>query len=215
MISYNSNNGSNGNSRNTSNSTDSKKLHIFRQHASAVSHALWPSDLHRSQAIEKAVQRQRRRYVKFGNMPLSWVAQSVQASMPVLLVVVSTIVGGSIVTALFLHLWYILLIPILFLTLTTLAILQPFLSKLKQFKHTPRPTIQPTPHYFKSSPGFPATRRAPETPIPHTPLVRELETFDLSQTGVEHFLDVNSGSETREEVVKRELSVERLQRIRQ
>lgn len=190
MISYNSDStDSNGNSRNTSNSTDSKKLHIFRQHASAVSHALWPSDLYRSQAIEKAVQRHR--YVKFGNMPLSWVAQSVQASMPVLLVVVSTIVGGSIVTALFLHLWYILLIPILFLTLTTLAILLPFLSKLKQFKHTPRPTLQQTPRYFKSSPGILSTRRTPETPIPHTPLVRELETFDLSQTGVEHFLDVN------------------------
>jgi hypothetical protein len=181
MISYDSN----GNNRNTGNSTDSKNLHIFRQHASAVSHALWPSDLHRSQAIEKAVQR--RRYVKFGIMPLS-LAQSVQASMPVLLVVVSTIVGGSIVTALFLHLWYILLIPTLFLTLTTLVILHPFLSKLK---HTPRPTLQPTPRYFKSSPGIPPTRRTPETPIPHTPLVRELETFDLSQTGVEHFLDVN------------------------
>jgi hypothetical protein len=185
MISYDSNN-SNGNNRNAGNSTDSKKLHIFRQHASAVSHALWPSDLYRSQAIEKAVQR--RRYVKFRIMPLSWVAQSAQASMPVLLVVVSTIVGSSVVTALFLHLWYILLIPTLFLTLTTLIILQPFLSKLK---HTPRPMLQPTPRYFKSSPGIPPTRRAPETPIPLTPLVRELETFDLSQTGVEHFLDVN------------------------
>jgi hypothetical protein len=179
MISYDGNN---------DNSTDSKKLHIFRQHASAVSHALWPSDLYRSQAIEKAVQR--RRYVKFGHMPLS-LAQSVQASMPVVLVVVSTIVGGSIVTALFVHLWYILLIPTLFLTLATLVILQPFLSKLQ---HTPRPTrsaLQQTPRYFKSSPGILSTRRAPETPIPHTPLVRELETFDLSQTGVEHFLDVN------------------------
>ncbi len=187
MISYDPND-----SNNTSNSTDSKKLHIFRQHASAVSHALWPSDLYRSQAIEKAVQR--RRYVKFGNMPFSQVAQRVQASMPVVLVVVSTIVGGSIVTALFLHLWYVLLIPTLFLTLTTLAILQPFLNKLKQLKqlkHTPRPTLQSTPRHFKSSPGIPPTRRTPETPIPHTPLVRELETFDLSQTGVEHFLDAN------------------------
>ena len=183
MLSYDSNSGSN-----TGNSTDSKKLHIFRQHASAVSHALLPSDLHRSQAIGKTVQR--RECIKLGNTSASRsrVAQRVQASMPVLLVIVSTIVGGSIVTAIFLHLWYILLIPTLLLTLTTFAILQPFLSKVQ---HTPQSTLQTTPRYFKSSPGILSTRRAPETPIPLTPLVRELETFDLSQTGVEHFLDVN------------------------
>ena len=30
---------------------------------------------------------------------------------------------------------------------------------------------------------------APETPMPEAPLVRVLETFDLSSTNVEHFLD--------------------------
>jgi len=30
---------------------------------------------------------------------------------------------------------------------------------------------------------------APETPLPVDPLVRLLETYDLSQTDVEHFVD--------------------------
>ncbi len=30
---------------------------------------------------------------------------------------------------------------------------------------------------------------APETPMPEAPLIRVLETFDLSSTNVEHFLD--------------------------
>ncbi len=197
MVSYDSSNGSNSNNarnnKNYRNNTDSKKLQVFRQHASAVSHALWPSDLHRSQAIVKTAQKRRHvnRYVKLSNIYLSWVtqnAQTKQASMPALLIITSTIVGGAIVTALLLHFWYVLLIPTIFLTLMTLAIMQPLSSKLN---HTPRQTTQSFPRLFKSSPGILPTRRTPEIPIPHTPLVRELETFDLSQTGVEHFLDAN------------------------
>ena len=30
---------------------------------------------------------------------------------------------------------------------------------------------------------------APETPMPEAPLIRVLETYDLSSTNVEHFLD--------------------------
>ncbi|MEO8971598.1 MAG: hypothetical protein ABI406_08380, partial [Ktedonobacteraceae bacterium] len=71
------------------------------------------------------------------------------------------------------------------LTLTTAIILQPLLSKLnstpKQILQT-RPTIQSSPRFLKSSPGIlpVQVRRSPETPMPKTPLVRELETFDLS-----------------------------------
>ena len=38
--------------------------------------------------------------------------------------------------------------------------------------------------------GFPGRLRTPETPMPVAPpLVRVLETYDLSQTNVEHFID--------------------------
>ena len=199
MVSFDGNsNNDNSNSGNTN--TDSKKLQIFRQQASAVSRALWPSNLHRSQVIGKSVQK--RRHITLNDRYLSWAAQNVPASIPVLLVITSTIIGGSIVTALLLHLWYVLLIPTLLLTLTTLIIMQPLLHKMNQ---TPQQTIRTklttpsTPRIFKSSPAILLERRSLETPMPKTLLVRELETFDLSETNVEHFLDINSGSEMREQ----------------
>ncbi len=221
MVSFDSSNGNSSdrgdnanhtNHRSThSNNPDSKKLQVFRQQASAVSQALWPSNLHRSQVIGKTVQKRRR--VPFSGMHLLWTVQNIPASVPVLLVFTSTIVGGSIVTALLLHLWYVLLLPILLLAFTTLVIVPPLLRKLN---HMPKPTrltkptkqtiIQSTPRIFKSSPGILVSHHSLETPMPKTPLVRELETFDLSETGVEHFLDVNSGSrvrERREEYVQR------------
>ena len=204
MVSFDSSNsnssdrGDDANHRSTtSNKPDSKKLQVFRQQASAVSQALWPSNLHRSQVIGKTVQKHRR--VPFSGMHQLWTVQNIPASVPVLLVITSTIVGGSIVTALLLHLWYVLLLPTLLLAFTTLVIVPPLLRKLN---HIPKPTkptiIQSTPRVFKSSPGILVSHRSLETPMPKTPLVRELETFDLSETGVEHFLDANSGSGVRE-----------------
>ncbi len=204
MVSFDSSNGNSGdrgdnaNHRSTtSNNRDSKKLQVFRQRASAVSQALWPSNLHRSQVIGKTVQKHRRG--PFSGMHLLWTVQNIPASVPVLLVTTSTIVGGSIVTALLLHLWYILLLPTLLLAFTTLVIVPPLLRKLNHMpKPTKQPIIQSTPRVFKSSPGILVSHHSLETPMPKTPLVRELETFDLSETGVEHFLDVNSGSGVRE-----------------
>lgn len=218
MVSFDSSNGTsddrgdNANHRSTiSNNPDSKKLQVFRQQASAVSQALWPSNLHRSQVIGKTVQKHRR--VPFSGMHLLWTEQNIPASVPVLLVITSTIVGGSIVTALLLHLWYVLLLPTLLLAFTTLVIVPPLLRKLnhmpkltKLTKPTKQTIIQSTPRSFKSSPGILVSHHSLETPMPKTPLVRELETFDLSETGVEHFLDVNSGSgvrERKEEYVQR------------
>ncbi|HVB23075.1 MAG TPA: hypothetical protein VNG51_14120 [Ktedonobacteraceae bacterium] len=194
MVSFDGNS-NNDHSNSGNNNTDSKKLQIFRQQASAVSRALWPSNLHRSQVIGKSVQKRRR--ITLNRRHLSWAAQNVPASIPVLLVIISTIIGGSIVASLLLRLWYVLLIPTLLLTLSTLLIMQPLWHKLhqtpKQTMHT-RLAIQSTPRIFKNSPAILPERHSLETPMPKTPLVRELETFDLSETNVEHFLDINSGS---------------------
>lgn len=54
---------------------------------------------------------------------------------------------------------------------------------------------QPAEH--RSFPGILSRAHAPSTPMPlEPPLVRVLETFDLSQTGVEHFLDLPEGGNT-------------------
>ena len=48
-----------------------------------------------------------------------------------------------------------------------------------------------------SLPGLLSRAHSPNTPMPlEPPLVRVLETFDLSQTGVEHFLDLREGGNT-------------------
>ena len=53
------------------------------------------------------------------------------------------------------------------------------------------------PHTRADRQSFPGRWRAPETPMPtETPLVRVLETFDLSQTDIEHFLDLPNGGNT-------------------
>jgi hypothetical protein len=58
------------------------------------------------------------------------------------------------------------------------------------------PTIAKTRPITASLPPVPVTRPLfPMTPMPSTPLVRVLETIDLSSTNVEHFLDINQPSE--------------------
>ncbi|MGH2493108.1 MAG: hypothetical protein ACRDIV_00215 [Ktedonobacteraceae bacterium] len=45
--------------------------------------------------------------------------------------------------------------------------------------------------------SLPGKSRAPNTPMPtNPPLVRVLETFDLSQTNIEHFLDLPDSGNT-------------------
>ena len=58
------------------------------------------------------------------------------------------------------------------------ALLQAMLSRRKTY-------VPPVPQVQYMWPEQPA----PETPMPEAPLFRVLETFDLSSTNVEHFLD--------------------------
>jgi hypothetical protein len=66
---------------------------------------------------------------------------------------------------------------------------------LMSFKQAARPAQ--TKADGKSFLGFPGKSRAPETPMPvEPPLVRVLETLDLSQTNIEHFLDLPESGNT-------------------
>ncbi|GAC1381840.1 MAG: hypothetical protein NVS4B7_08700 [Ktedonobacteraceae bacterium] len=109
-------------------------------------------------------------------------------------IVTSLFVAGTILIALLLHIWYVLLIPILMLTVLSIITAVPFLFS---FYHILRPAATPTIRELKSLPGFSSMRRAPETSMPAAPLVRILETYDLSQTNVEHFLDMTKREKLR------------------
>ena len=180
---------------------DSKKLQILRPHASGVSQALWPADTRRSLSTGRVAQQ--RRYLMLRGkwwsvveMLVAPVVQLMHSAPSLFMGVLTLLVGGSILAGLFFHLWALLLVPTLILSILSLAITPVLLLKLK---HMPYPGMK---YGFQSkntrvlrshhTPGFPTMRRSPETPMPSmptAPLVRELETFDLSQTGVEHFLE--------------------------
>lgn len=165
-------------------SGDSKKLQIFRQQACSVSRALWPADLRRSLATGKVAQQRRSMLISGKRWAL--LARLFRIDTSRLVIATSMFIGGTIFAALLLRLWYVLLIPMFVLTVLTLVTALPFLFR---FYHTSRQTTSQTRRELKSLPGFPVMRRAPETPMPAAPLVRILETYDLSQTDVEHFLD--------------------------
>jgi len=183
---------------------DSKKLQIFRPHASGVSQALWPADTRRSLSTGRVAQ-QRRYLVLRGKWwatlatILEPIVQVMQAATALFMGVLTLLVGGSILAALLFHTWIVLLFPAIILSFLSLAITPSLLLKLKHmpyvgmsygFQHNSKRVPRTS-----NTPSFPTMRRSPETPMPTmptAPLVRELETFDLSQTGVEHFLDSNA-----------------------
>ena len=103
------------------------------------------------------------------------------------LLLISMFVGGIIVAALSLHLEFLLFIPTAILSAMTLLIIPPLLLKLRR---TSRPVaLQPPPsRELRGSSFSPMRRRTPVTPLPAAPLVRVLETVDLSQSDVEHSL---------------------------
>jgi hypothetical protein len=100
------------------------------------------------------------------------------------LMLTSMFVGGTIVAALLLRLEYVLLIPAAILTVITLLITPPLLLKLhRAFRPAP---LQRPPLTDLRGLSF-MKRRMPETPLPVAPLVRVLETYDLSQGNFDYF----------------------------
>ena len=164
-------------------SGDSKKLQSFRRHASGVSSALWPADMRRSLATGRVAQR-RRSLVSSGKRRVL-PAATLRTGSSLALMVISMFVGGTIVAALILRLEYLLLIPSAILTLTTLLIIPPLL--LKPHRMVRRASLQrSTTRDLRGQSFPPMKRRSPETPLPAAPLVRVLETVDLSQSDVDY-----------------------------
>ncbi len=100
------------------------------------------------------------------------------------LVLTSMFVGGTIVAALVLRLEYVLLIPAAILTVMTLLITPPLLLKLHRASRSA--SLQRPPSTDLRGLSF-MKRRMPETPLPAAPLVRVLETYDLSQGNFDYF----------------------------
>src|SRR5579863_9571756 len=83
--------------RGVADSGDSKKLQVFRQHASGVSRALWPADMRHSLATNRVAQRRRKLVIRE-----TWWAKllaTIEASTVLTMGVITLFVGGSMLAA--------------------------------------------------------------------------------------------------------------------
>lgn len=112
-------------------------------------------------------------------------ATTLRTDTSLVLVLISLLAGGIIVAALSLHLEFLLFIPTAILSAMTLLIIPPLLLKLR---HMSRPVVlQPPPsRELRGLSLSQMRRRTPVIPLPTVPLVRVLETVDLSQREAEH-----------------------------
>lgn len=177
----------------TSHEEQRAHLRTFRQRAGSVSHALWPAHMRRSVATGRVAQGRRRLLLHSRWGPL--LASCFRWGIPLLMLAISMLVGGTIVAALLLHAWHILIVAGLLLTFMTLLIIPPSVMKLSRVLHLPEG--QPA-RPLRSGSIFPGARSEPETPLPTAPLVRVLETYDLSESDVQHFVGAQPERDTAE-----------------
>ncbi len=193
--------------------------------ASGVSHALWPSQVRRSLTTSKIAQRRRLMIIKgvwwfrkprqLQNKRLVKKLVEFQSTFRIYLLyttlAISLLVVGILLTMFVLHPWPITVLLVLVWTVTIMLTMRLWYTclymTLTARRVTKRLPVQPLPTIAKTRPlppmsTIPVTRPLPAsrpgflaTPIPPTPLVRILETIDLSSTNVEHFLATGQTSD--------------------
>ncbi len=169
--------------------TKEQQLQAFARRAARVSKALWPTNVRRSIATSRAAQTRRQLIVKGRNGKWSWGVFALRH--PLAFAGISILGGAGIFAILAARLWLVLLLFIIALLLI-LAVRNARLANMKRATNSLRHGAE-----RKSFPGMPGKAPFPNTPMPvEPPLVRVLETFDLSQTNVEHFLDLPEGGNT-------------------
>ena len=190
--------------------TKEQQLQAFARRAARVSRALWPTNVRRAIATGRMAQTRRRlivtgRYWRSGRFksrtyqawrpqgsPLLYAKTGRRRRIVVATLAVAMLIlaSASIMTLIAAHLW--LLLPFLSMviaaTVLLLAIVRRRVLNMKRLQQGVE---------ARSFPGVLSRAHSPTTPMPlEPPLVRVLETFDLSQTDVEHFLDLPEGGNT-------------------
>jgi hypothetical protein len=145
---------------------DSRKLQIIRQHASSVSRAIWPTNIRQSYAVGKLAQRKKSSpFIKTSKHLREYFAYMCFRLLSVFSWLSFTFVDHN------------------------LHSIKSY--KKRQTRDVATLTSRSTPHARSVSKRSPSL---PETPMPSEPLIRVLETFDLSHSNIEHFLN---GDESR------------------
>lgn len=191
------------------------KPHVEGRSGNRVSSAVWPVNVRRVIATGKAAQR-RRDWIMQGRW---WVLLADALSLRILFVLttVLVVISSLLVAILGLQFWYILLLPLLLFTLilfiplflagrSPMEMVPPGLSSFAQELRSSTSLLslyvqelKSSPGYadeLRSEPGFPSSA-TPATPMPAAPpLIRVLETYDLREMRVEHFLKGLPAEET-------------------
>jgi hypothetical protein len=184
-------------------SEDMKQSQVVVQRGSGVSSALWPASAQKCVATSKEAQRRRYMIIKGKRWAALAGYSSVSLSL-VLIVVISMLMSGAVVAALIWHLWYMVLVAVLLLPLllnarakTEVRSLLTSLRRATQAKAI-RSTREMQGKQVLAAKSMDRLhiQVAPRTPMPEESLVRVLETVDLSQSSVEHF--VGSDAESKE-----------------
>ena len=171
-------------------SEDRKQLQVVLPRANGVSSAIWPASARRCLATGKEAQR--RRYMIVNGKKWMLFAPSF---FLLLVVVVTMLMSAAIVAALSWHLWYLLavaaLLPLALLNMQGRIDALSLLSNLRgqgQARH--RHSVQAVTAGSKAGKSMAHLQRqvTPRTPMPDLPLVRVLETVDLSKSSAEHFI---------------------------
>jgi hypothetical protein len=102
------------------------------------------------------------------------------------LLAIVLLIGGMILAALVLQYWMILLAlaaawSVMIMLMTRLLFNSTYRTAVARWYQEQRSTVRTR--------RAPTAVRFPETPMPATPLIRVLETIDLSQTDMENFMD--------------------------
>ena len=202
--------------------TKEQQLQAFARRAARVSRALWPTNVRRAIATNRVAQTRRRLIVtgRYWSKSFIFPIQSrkrgrphgispaliplrrsgrPQGSPPVIhstpaltmnVAGVTALAGVGIVVLVVMRLWLLLMFfsVALVAIFLLLAIVSGRVSSMRWSQQGAE---------RRSLPGVLSGAHSPNTPMPlEPPLVRVLETFDLSQSDVEHFLDLPEGGNT-------------------
>jgi len=192
-------------------SGNSRKLQLLRQYTSGVSRATWPASMRRSVSTSRAAQRRRSIIMKGIRWPnnrtsSNYLARLTRSFFKLYRGIVATLytrtvavlLAGSLVLALYL-LYQLSALLILFALCVTTSVLIVRLVLREEPSQAPQQTPLQEPQQPSAADNPEVSHQSamslnfPETPIPATPLIRVLETIDLSSSDVKHF--INSTSE--------------------
>lgn len=168
---------------------DRKQLQVVLPRANGVSSALWPASARRCLATSR--QAQRRRYMIVNGK--KWLLFTPSFSFPAV-VGVTMLMSATVVAALSWHLWYLLavaaLLPLVLLNTQGRADARSLLSNRCRPGRVRHGRVRSATAASKASREMQRLhgQAVPGTPMPDLPLIRVLETVDLSRSPVEHFI---------------------------